>query len=118
MCGCGGVYLTGYNVLSLNICPPMCMSMRVESSLMCECVEKLALTLDVAFPVRCCESECISVWRLCVSVRVRVSTVAVRHADTFLDLSGMSREEALNAVEIMMRAAGKGEESVSGGRKR
>ena len=35
------------------------------------------------------------------------SSVAVRHADTFLDLSGMSRQEALNAVEIMMRAAGK-----------
>ncbi|KZV76442.1 DUF155-domain-containing protein [Peniophora sp. CONT] len=35
------------------------------------------------------------------------SSVAVRHANSFLDLSGMSREEALNAVEIMMRAAGK-----------
>ena len=41
------------------------------------------------------------------AVACNVSTVAVRHADTFLDLSGMSREEALNAVEILMRAAGK-----------
>ena len=40
-------------------------------------------------------------------VVANVSTVAVRHADAFLDLSGMSRDEALNAVEIMMRAAGK-----------
>ena len=44
---------------------------------------------------------------LYANAAANVSTVAVRHADTFLDLSGMSREEALNAVEIMMRAAGK-----------
>ena len=47
------------------------------------------------------------VQNVALSTVQNASSVAVRYADRFLDLSGMSREEALNAVEIMMRAAGK-----------